>query len=377
MPIRGLGHAPSPLKKTNMTKKILKVLAVLALSAHPLSDQVKETAPTKGYEIYEGEYVSTLLCSNLNTDLIGKAGYYNLANFIDEDDPDHTWFFFSVNILESGIAKSYFQFEGSNSKDCIDWEASKLLKPNDKYLFVSGGDENYTIYFKKPLKTGGVGTDTKKYLTATNPALSFAGGYDGFIPSFSYTSISGNKSYFESITSVSSLIQGQVWKSADVSSLNIEKDGYIFQYYYVYASVMAEQKMYDVWLIADAKSKDGKKMICFNIKELVFVDLNLNDRKVGSYDFPHPVSTLEVVRGYYDIIRSSGAYGITDTMMTYEQGYKDGQGNPTFKSFIVSAFEACSAFFSLPVLGKNITVGTLIGSFIGLGALFLLIRLFR
>ena len=61
----------------------------------------------------------------------------------------------------------------------------------------------------------------------------------------------------------------------------------------------------------------------------------------------------------------------------YGQGLTDGQNNPTFKSFIVSAFDACSAFFNIPILGSNITIGTLIGSFVGLGALFLIIKLFR
>ena len=61
----------------------------------------------------------------------------------------------------------------------------------------------------------------------------------------------------------------------------------------------------------------------------------------------------------------------------YGQGFTDGQNNPTFKSFIVSAFDACSAFFNIPILGSNITIGTLIGSFVGLGALFLIIKLFR
>lgn len=353
-------------------KNILKKIAVLALSALPLS--VQANTETKGYEIYDGQYISTLLIGDITHDYIGKPGYYNLAYFTNTED--NRFFFFTINILDSGGTQAYFTFESIGSKDLIDWEASNLNKPEDKYFFITA---NIPIYFKNPLKVTGTGSDTKKYLAATSPAQSFAGGYDGFIPSFSYTSISGNESYFSDITSVSSLIQGQLWKSADVSSLHIEKEGCIFQYYYVYASTTEAQdiQMYDVWLRAYAKSEDGKKSVDFNLKELVFLDLNLKDLRVESYSFPYPVSTLEVTRGYYDIIRSSGAYGITDSVMTYQEGYKDGQGNPTFKNFIVSAFEACSAFFSLPVLGQNITIGTLIGSFVGLGALFLLIRLFR
>ena len=77
---------------------------------------------------------------------------------------------------------------------------------------------------------------------------------------------------------------------------------------------------------------------------------------------------------YYNFIRSRGAIL---PVQSYDKGYKDGQNNPTFKSFIVSSFDACQGFFNLPVMGEHITIGTLIGSFVGLGALFLLISLFR
>lgn len=356
-------------------KKLLKI-AALALSALPLSAQVKETT-TKGYEIYEGEYVSTLLIGDITHDYIGKPGYYALAYFQDKNNPDPGYFLFTIHVYDSGKVDSYFTFEGTQTvlKDLIDWEASKLDRPEDKYKFI--GRPNIPIYFKKPLGATGIGTNTKKYLATTSPAQSFAGGYDGFIPSFSYTSISGNKPYFTNITSLSSLIIGKLWQSGNVASLNIEEKGFILQNYYVSASVEEAEQLYIVYLYAYAKSKDGQKTVDLIIKELGYVDLSDNTKRVGSYYFPAPVSTLETTPGYYSIIRSGGAYGITESMPTYQEGYKDGQGNPTFKTFIVTAFEACSAFFSLPVLGKNITIGTLIGSFVGLGALFLIIKLFR
>ena len=354
-------------------KKLLKKIAILSLSALPLSVQAKDTGVT-GYEIYDGEYISTLLIGDITHDYIGKQGYYDLAYFPNEQNNGRL-FYISIDILESGSTAFFITFETPGSSDLIDWEASNLEVPKSNYYFIR--TPNIAIYLKKPLKVTHVTTNTRKYLAATSPAQSFAGGYDGFIPSFYYTSISGNKSFFDGIDSVSSLIEGELWTSGNVASLNIKKDGFIIQYYYVSASVMERQAMYDVWLRAFAKSEDGNKMMDFNLKELVFVDLNLNDRKVESYDFPYPVSCLKTIEGYYNIIHSSGAYGITDSVMTYQEGYKDGQANPTFKSFIVSAFEACSAFFALPVLGQNITIGTLIGSFVGLGALFLLIRLFR
>lgn len=355
-------------------KKLLTKIAILSLSALPLPVQEKDTG-VKGYEIYEGEYISTLLLGDITHDYIGgKPGlYYNLAFF--QNTEDNRFFFFTIHILDSGATETYFTFESIGSQDLIDWEASKLNKPQDKFYFIS--TPNIPIYFKIPLKAGGIFSQTKKYLATTSPAQSFAGGYDGFIPSFSYTSISGNEDYISKINSLTGLITGHVWQSGNVASLNIEEKGFILQNYYVSASVEESEQLYIVYLYAYAKSKDGQKTVDLIIKELGYVDLSDNTKRVGSYYFPAPVSTLETKLGYYSIIRSGGAYGLTDSVKNYEEGYKDGQNNPTFKTFIVSAFEACSAFFSLPVLGKNITIGTLIGSFVGLGALFLIIKLFR
>lgn len=357
-------------------KTLIKKIAILTLSSViPLSVQSKDTA-VKGYEIYEGEYISTLLLGDIHHDYIGEHADHILAYFQNTDNSDDGYFFFRLLIHDSGKVDAFFTFTGNQNiqEDLIDWEASKLKKPTDNYPHYFIYSDNIPIYFKRPLKVTGIGTDTKKYLATTSPALSFAGGYDGFIPSFSYTSISGNKS----ITSVSSLPVGKLWQSGNVAGLGIEKNGFIIQDYYVNASVLESEHKYIVQLLAYAKSKDGQKETDITIKpRLVYVNLDSNIQESETYNFPQPVPTLAVTRGYYDIIRSTGAYGITESVMTYAQGYKDGQGNPTFKSFIVSAFEACSAFFSLPVLGKNITVGTLIGSFIGLGALFLIIRLFR
>lgn len=353
-------------------KNLLKKIAIISLSALPLSVQSKYTA-VKGYEIYEGEYISTLLLGDITHDYIGKPGYYAIAFFSNPDDG--AYFDFTIRVNDSGTAEGYFTFETSNSSDLIDWEASKLRDTGEKWYFIRY--VNIPIYFKRPLKATGIGTDAKKYLATTSPARSFAGGYDGFIPSFYYTSIFGNKNYFDNITSLSSVWTGKLWQSGNVASLNIKEKGFIIQDYYVNAEKLESEQLYVVYLSANAKSKDGQKSVVLNISELGYVDLSDNTKRVGSYNFPHPVSTLETTPGYYYIIRSGGAYGITESMPKYQEGYKDGQGNPTFKTFIVTAFEACSAFFSLPVLGEHITIGTLIGSFVGLGALFLLIKLFR
>lgn len=356
-----------------MIKKILKILAVaqtIALSNIPIK-KANNNNLYKGYEILEGQYCSEILVGDIFHAYIGK-GDYILGQFTDTVG-GNKYFIFTIHITEKGtVTKSSVEFGAD--KYLIDWERSGLRYPDagqSEYVF----DTSYfCLYFTKPLKATNISSSTKQYLSYTSPAREFASGYDGFIPSFYYTSISGNKSFFDSIDSVSSLVSGDLWKSGDVSSLNIEKDGFIIQYYYVYASVPGP-KIYNVLLRAYAKSKDGNDSTEFNIKQLAYMDPSY--RTFESYRFPYPVSTLETKPGYYDIIRSGGAYVITDSVMTYQEGYKDGQGNPTFKSFIVSAFEACSAFFSLPVLGEHITIGTLIGSFVGLGALFLLIKLFR
>lgn len=361
-----------------MINKILGIIAVASAVAFPAVKVQKANEPLKGYQIYEGQFVSEILIGDISHDYIGQDGYWVLGTFMDMDTNED----FSIVIHTNGIApNSYIEFN-NKSFSLINWEKSDLYyDPSyEEYPGIweySLTKTNFCLYLKKPLKVTSTSYQTNKYLAYTSPAREFAAGYDGFIPSYYYTSISGNKSFLDSITSVSSLIEGKLWTSGDVSPLNIKKDELIFQYYYVYASTTESMQMYDVWLRAYAKSEDGKKSEDINIKELAFVDLNLNDRRYESYSFPYPVSTLETKLGYYNIIHSSGAYGLTDSIYTYQEGYKDGQGNPTFKSFIVSAFEACSSFFSLPILGEHITIGTLIGSFVGLGALFLIIKLFR
>ena len=352
-----------------MINKILKIIAVTSAVAFPSITIEKANSKTnKGYEILEGQYCSEILVGDISHAYI-DWGCWNLATFSDSNDNS---FLFGICIEENSTVEMAY-IDGANN-NLIDWERSGFSYNGEwRYVF----DKSYfCLYFKKPLKATHISNETNLYLSYTSPARDFASGYDGLIPSFYYTSISGNEKYFLDITSVSSLITGQIWKSGDVSKLGIENNGFIIQNYYVYASLENTDRSYNVWLRAFAKSKDDK-VADINISELVYVNLNENRRSFNSYTFPQPVSTLETKTGYYNIIRSSGAYGITESIRNYEEGYKDGQGNPTFKSFIVSAFEACSAFFSLLVLGEHITIGTLIGSFVGLGALFLIIRLFR
>lgn len=351
-----------------MIKKILKIIAVAQAVTFSSSNIQKYAAkPTTGYQIYEGQYVSEIFIGDVSHDYIGIDGHWGLGNFRDPDTNKNI--IIAIWIKEGVVETSYIEEAWSG---LVDWDKSGLTYDNSwRYTIPKN---NFCLYLKKPLQALDITDRTNLYLSYTSPAREFAAGYDGFIPSYYYTSISGNKGFFDSITSVSSLVRGNLWKSGDVSSLNIEKDGFIIQYYYVYASVPGTE-VYNVLLRAYAKSKDGNDSTEFNISQLAYMDSSY--RKFESYRFPYPVSTLETTPGYYDIIRSGGAYGLTDSVKNYEEGYKDGQGNPTFKSFIVSAFDACSAFFSLPVLGEHITIGTLIGSFVGLGALFLLIKLFR
>ena len=354
-----------------MIKNIITTIAVASTLAFPSIrfEKANQNTPKEGFEIFEGQYCSEILIGDISHAYI-DWGCWNLATFSDNNDNS---FLFGICINENSTVEMAY-IDGAN-KGLIDWERSGLSY-NGEWRYVI--DKSYfCLYFKKPLKATNINERTRQYLSYTSPAKTFAAGYDGFIPSYYYTSISGNESYVSGITSTSSLITGKVWTSGDVSNLNIEKNDFIIQNYYVYASVDGGQREYDVWLRAFAKSKDGEKVADLNISELVYVNLNQNKRSASSYDFPKPVATLETKPGYYDIIRSGGAYGLTDGVMNYQEGYKDGQGNPTFKSFIVSAFEACSAFFSLPILGEHITIGTLIGAFVGLGALFLIIRLFR
>lgn len=361
-----------------MINKILKIIAVASAVAFPAVNVQKAAEakePTTGYQIYKGQYVSEILVGDIMHDYIGQGGgLFELGHFgyLNLDIR------VAMHINSNGtVQDAFLQFENKNADDLIDWEKSGLSYDpsyNWRYPLTK---TNFCLYFKRPLEVLYLYTWTEKYLAYTSPAREFAAGYDGFIPSFYYTSISGNEDYISGIKSLTGLITGKVWKSGNVASLGIEEKGFIIQDYYVNADKLESEQLYYVYLSANAKSKDGQKSVVLNISELGYVDLSDNTKRVGSYNFPQPVPTLETRSDYYTLVRSGGAYGLTDSIKNYEEGYKDGQGNPTFKSFIVSAFQACSAFFSLPVLGQNITVGTLIGSFIGLGALFLIIKLFR
>lgn len=357
-----------------MINKMLKIIAVAQAIALPNIhiEKANNSNPLKGYKILEGQYCSEILVGDISHAYI-DWGDYVLGQFTDTTENDK-YFLFTIHIAENAIVKKA-SVEFGADKDLIDWERSGLSVPHgSEYVFEKS---YFCLYFTKPLKATKISPSTTQYLSYTSPAGVYAAGYDGFIPSFYYTFISGNEDYISKINSLAGLITGKVWQSGNVASLGIEKNGFIIQNYYVNAEKLESEQLYVVYLSANAKSKDGQKSIVLNISELGYVDLSDNTKRTGSYNFPNPVSTLETRSDYYNLIRSGGAYGITDSVMTYQEGYKDGQGNPTFKSFIVSAFEACSAFFSLPVLGEHITIGTLIGSFVGLGALFLLIRLFR
>lgn len=365
-----------------MINKILGIIAVASAVAFPAVKVQKANEPLKGYQIYEGQFVSEILIGDISHDYIGREGAFELGAFKDLNTDLHFNIGFAIN--SGGVVyDSWMQFQ-DKSQNLIDWEKSGLSYDPEydadwhhQWRYPLVNKTNFCLYLKRPLKALRIYPWTEKYLAYTSPGREFAAGYDGFIPSFYYTSISGNEDYISKINSLTGLLTGKVWQSGNVASLGIEKQGFIIQDYYVFASVLESEQLYTVYLSANAKSKDGQKSVVLNISELGYIDLSDNTKRVGSYNFPQPVSTLETRSGYYNLIRSGGAYGLTDSVKNYEEGYKDGQNNPTFKSFIVSAFEACSAFFSLPVLGENITVGTLIGSFIGLGALFLIIKLFR
>ena len=361
-----------------MIKKIINIIAVAQAVAFSSVPVQKAAEPTTGYKIYLGQYVSEILIGDIMHDYIGKGGgLFELGHFGYLNTSQDIRIAMHIN-SNGTVEDAFLQFDNKNADDLIDWEKSNLsYDPSYNWRYPLK-KTNFCLYFKRPLETLYLYGWTENYLTYTSPAREFAAGYDGFIPSFYYASISGNKTYFESITSLSSLPTGKAWQSGDVSGYGIKINDFIIQNYYVSADILESEKEYVVNLWAYAKSNDGQKSVDLIIQpRLGYVNLQSNINEAKTYYFPQPISTLTTTQGYYNIIRSSGAYGLTESIKNYEEGYKDGQGNPTFKSFIVSAFEACSAFFSLPVLGEHITIGALIGAFVGLGALFLIIRLFR
>ena len=412
MPIRGLGHVPSPFKKKNM-KKFLKIIAVAQAGAFPAIETPVQKADTLENTLeatnilYQNSIVDSLFVTYpKNTiDIYKACGYTALIQLSPvsnlelvfgflcgkdyEDYPDNPYNGLAIiaysgeawdtlnNYLDTSNLK-YFSLVGDDNRG-IFFGDCKMCPQN--YI-----NQNVIINFKEPVLVRVVAPGIEKYVFSPKPVDKYALTYNSLLNGYSYNMLGGREDIDPAFAY--EYIKNHAQKITD------PQDWWAGFTMFRVATFKNGSETFDIVGIVSGPGDVGlftnyKAGNTAHLKELV--DYQKEADNSYSIFATHQIS----IGGYYActivdetasrFVLTSGAdfSSFLDYAKSvgypegYAQGVTDGQNNPTFKSFIVSAFEACSAFFSLPVLGQNITVGTLIGSFIGLGALFLLIRLFR
>lgn len=251
------------------------------------------------------------------------------------------------------------------------------------YSYVDGkSNNNCIVHFTEPLIVAEVKPTLENYkISCIGVAEAFAKTYDGILPGQTYNRISDSGNTPANILKIYNNNKNSLpsWhiQTGDLSNTGFEPaDGWFAQDAIIRGNYSSSSDIYHTEINYHCKNKDGRLLDVD--KEITNYDFKTNSvTGNGGYYFTEmgglPIVSVDK-SDYYNFIRSTGAI---IPVQSYDRGYKDGQNNPTFKSFIVSSFDACKGFFDLPVLGEHITIGTLIGSFVGLGALFLLIKLFR
>lgn len=231
----------------------------------------------------------------------------------------------------------------------------------------------------------------------TSPAITYAGGYHGYLTGFGYRGFYVNES--------NNYDHWLALFKAYGTKTDVNNQGKTYRYTlpvnfhivdftngdYIYFPSSSTGKYMDDIVAGNPSTIDGRTEInvCYHYgainKDYYLMSQTIAPETLLYYPYTTDhvciVSSVKSVANY-DYIRSAGADLGTEikdlaAKYGYPSGYADGQNNPTFKSFIISSMTACQAFFDLPVMGSSITVGVLIGSFVGIGALALLLKAFR
>lgn len=395
-----------------MIKKIFKLIAAAQAVAFPavgVPVQKAEEPDTTLEEtniVFQNSIVDSLYISNpKNTaDIIQVVHFQEILSLSPVTDLSKKLYFSGsaeadghayngLGILSYG---SYSTFE-KNVLTYVDTSnlITFVVNGNRDYFILFGDiknvpqeyiNKNVLVKFKMPMKVNYIAPGLEKYFFNPKPVDKFALTFNGLLNGYSYNMIGGREdidpSYaYEYIKNHAQLITdtNDWWNGLTMFRVATFKNG--SETFDIVGIVSGPG---DVGLFTNYQAPNHAKL-----KELV----SYSKEADNSYTIfaTHQIS----IEGYYActiVDKTAASFVLTSGPdfssfldyakevgypEGYAQGRTDGENNPTFKSFIVSAFEACSAFFSLPVLGQNITVGTLIGSFVGLGALFLLIKLFR
>ena len=397
-----------------MMKKIFKLIAVAQAVAFPsISVQAQkaeatETTLKETNIVFNNSIVDSLYISNpknttdifqviKNQELIRLSPVTDLSKNIyfrcgaEPENPAYN----GLAIIEYGPHSNFldnvlsyvdasnlitYSLTGDNNNMCI-------LFGDIKNVPYNKVNKNVIVKFKQPMKVNYIAPGLEKYVFNPKPVDQFALSYNGLLNGYAYNLLGGREDidktrFREYIKNHVSLQTEGFWKGEATFTIATFKNG--TEEFEIVGWVADYPNSTNVSIATNykAKSISGIKLLCgyiFNDSGEVISEAT-NSTNIDKYytcTIVDETAAKYVLTGgpdfsyFLDYTKEIGfPYG-------YAKGYTDGQNNPTFKSFIVSAFEACSAFFALPVLGQNITIGTLIGSFVGLGALFLIIKLFR
>lgn len=396
-----------------MIKKILKILALAQAVALPAGltkvQRANELEPTQATNIlYDHAIVDSVYISypRKTDELISQPGwgYYDLLRLIPVNNKN-----IEINFIVKTIENQEFAYKGmclygdnldfeANIKSWIDPSSNlKEYKPDSEHTGYFFGDvqsvpeqarnKNVLVKFREPMFVYHICPGAENFIFNSTPVDKFALTYNGLLNGYSYNLLGGRedidkKRFREYIKNHVSLQTEGFWKSKATFTIATFKNG--TEEFEIVGWVADYPNSTNVSIATNYKAKSiyGIKLLCgyiFNDSGEVISEAT-NSTNIDKYytcTIVDETAAKYVLTGgpdfsyFLDYTKEIGfPYG-------YAKGYTDGQGNPTFKSFIVSAFEACGSFFALPILGQNITIGTLIGSFVGLGALFLLIKLFR
>lgn len=399
-----------------MIKKILKLIAAAQAVAFPAikypvqkadnSDTTLETTLKATNILYQNAVVDSLFITYpKNTlDVFNVCGYEGLIQLSPVSNLDYYILFYCGKNVGD-----YFY----NGLVCVAWGGNEEWTTLEKYLDTSNlkvysltgdgsnksvcfGDcksipqeyinKNVLVNFKEPCLVRKLAPGIENYVFNPKPVDKFALTYNGLLNGYAYNMVGGRQdidpaSAYEYIKTHAQLItdSSDWWNGLTMFRVATFKNG--TETFDIVGIVSGPG---NVGLYTNYKSPKHTK-----IKELS------NYQKLSNGTYEITATHQRSIDGYYTctiVDETAAKYVLTSgpdftafldyaKSVGYPEGYgqglTDGQNNPTFKSFIVSAFDACSAFFNIPILGSNITIGTLIGSFVGLGALFLIIRLFR
>lgn len=403
-----------------MIKKILKLIAAAQAVAFPAikypvqkadnSETTLETTLQATNTLYENAVVDSLFITYPKdtkdiVEALGPVGYTNMIVLSPVSDLTFNLLFQASSTLgdwpynglaiiaygnEDDFAKLETYIDTSNLKTysvSSDGRANRGIFFGDcKNVPQEYINKNVLVNFKEPVFVRRVAPGIEKYVFNPKPVDKFALTYNGLLNGYAYNMLGGRQDIdpalaYEYIKNHAQLItdSSDWWNGLTMFRVATFENGTD-----TFDIVGIVSGPGNVGLYSSYKSPNHAK-----IKGLA----NYQKKSDGTYEIT--ATHQRSIDGYYTctiVDETAAKYVLTSgpdfsafldyaKSIGYPEGYgqglTDGQNNPTFKSFIVSAFDACSAFFNIPILGSNITIGTLIGSFIGLGALFLIIKLFR